>query len=149
MQVVERFFTAGSPDIVWRVLADVEHWCDWTSTVIKVEPLDNNRLKIGARYRVTQPKLLPAIYEVTKCVPNHRFTWAQKVPVGMMIADHRLKSQDGGTEVELSFATKGWLANIIGTIFSRMIRAYVATEANSLKRYCDTLAGAPSSSKAG
>lgn len=139
MRVVQKFTTSASPESVWRVLADVEHWRDWTPTVAEIKPVGNNGLTVGARYRVVQPKLRPAIYEVTDCVPNQAFTWVQKLPGGAMIADHRLFSRDGATEVELSFTSKGLLANIVGKIFSKMISDYVATEAKSLKTLCDSL----------
>ena len=140
MRTVETFVTSASPHVVWSVLADVEHWCDWTPTVTEVKALNSTGLKVGAKYRVVQPSLRPATYEVTECVPNRRFTWVQRTAGGVMIADHRIAPGDGGTKVELSFASKGLLANIIGNLFSRMIRDYVATEARSLKKHCDDLA---------
>lgn len=139
MRVVEKFITTARPDAVWQVLADVEHWREWTPTVVEIKPLSKNGLTVGARYRVAQPKLRPAIYEVTECVSNQAFTWVRKLPGGAMIADHRLSPHDGATEVELSFTTKGILANIVGKIFFRMISDYVATEAKSLKNRCDSL----------
>jgi hypothetical protein len=122
MQAVEKFVASASPTIIWQVLADVEHWPDWTPTVVEVRSLDGSGLNIGARYRVVQPKLRPAIYEVTECVPNQRFTWAQKLPGGALVADHRLTPRDGATEVELSFASEGLLANLAAGLFSKMIR---------------------------
>ena len=139
MRVVERVVTSARPELVWRVLADVEHWRDWTPTVIEVRPLGNTRLERGTRYRVVQPKLRPATYEITECVPDQRFTWAQKLPGGALVADHCITSRDGATEVELSFTSQGLLASIVATLYSKMIAQYVATEAKSLKAHCDTL----------
>ena len=139
MRVVEKFLTSARPDTVWQVVADVEHWCDWTPTVTEIKPLSNDGLTVGARYRVVQPKLRPAVYEVTEYVPNRAFTWVQRLSGGAMIASHRLSSHVGATEVELSFATRGLLANIVGKMFSKTIRDYVATEAKSLKSRCDRL----------
>jgi len=139
MHAVQRFITAAHQDAVWRIIADVEHWPNWTSTVLEVKALGNAGLRVGARYRVTQPKLRPAVYEVTECTPSKAFTWVQRFPGGMMIADHRLVPHDGGTEVELSFASKGFMADIVSTIFSRLIREYVATEARSLRRQCESV----------
>jgi hypothetical protein len=56
-----------------------------------------------------------------------------------MIGSHRLSSRDGTREVELSFATKGLLAFIVGKLLSKLISDYVATEAESLRRRCDSL----------
>jgi hypothetical protein len=79
------------------------------------------------------------VYEVSECTPNKAFTWVHKLPGGTMIADHRLVPHDGGTVVELSFASKGLLADLVSMIFSRLIREYVATEARSLQRQCKSL----------
>lgn len=140
MRVAQRFTTRARPSTVWRILADVEHWPDWTPTVVEIKPLSSSRLMVGARYRVVQPKLRPAVYEVTECVPNKAFTWVQRLLGGTMAADHRLSPSGEATQVELSFTSKGLLANIIGRMLSRAIGDYVATEAASLKSRCDSLA---------
>lgn len=139
MRIAEKFVTTAPPETIWKVLADVEHWRDWTPTVLEVKPLTGAGLEVGARYRVTQPKLRSAIYEVTECVPNRVFTWIQRLPGGEMIADHRVVPRNGRTEVELSFTSNGVLANIVSKIFSKTIRDYVATEARSLQRQCESL----------
>jgi hypothetical protein len=89
MRVVERYVTSAPSDIIWQILADVEHWPDWTPTIIEIRPLGGMGLNVGARYLV-QPKLRLAIYEVTECIPNQRFMWVQKLPGGALVADHRL-----------------------------------------------------------
>lgn len=61
------FVTSARPDRVWQVIADVEHWRNWTPTVVEIKPLSNTGLSVGARYQVSQPKLRRAVYEVTKC----------------------------------------------------------------------------------
>ena len=139
MRVVERVVTSAKPELVWQVLSDVEHWRDWTPTVLEIKSLGNASMKVGARYRVVQPKLRPAIYEVTEYVPHQRFTWAQKLPGGALVADHRITPRDGATEVELYFTSRGLLANTVASLFSRKIAQYIATEAKSLKTYCDAL----------
>ena len=145
MQTVERVIIQASPAAIWQVLADVERWPAWTPTVLNVEPLTPNGaktgLKVGARYRVTQPKLRPGVYEVTECVPHHAFAWVQKAPAATMIAEHRLTASDGsGTEVELSFATQGLFGAILGSMYAKTIADYVRTEARSLKNHCELLA---------
>jgi uncharacterized protein YndB with AHSA1/START domain len=134
MKAVERFVTAAPAETVWRVLADVERWKDWTPTVLEVMPLTDEGLRVGARYRVKQPGLRPAVYEVTDCTPNVAFTWVQRLPGGELIADHRIAAEEGGIQVELSFSSKGLLADIAAMLFSKKIRDLVATEARSLKR---------------
>jgi carbon monoxide dehydrogenase subunit G len=139
MRTTEQFVTAARPETVWQVLADVEHWHDWTPTIQQIEPLDAGGLRTGARYRVVQPGLQPAVYEVTVCIPDQVFTWAYRLPGGEMVADHRVMTRNGQTEVELSFSSKGLIADILGMLFSKTIRKLVATEAGSLKRKCESL----------
>ena len=141
MQTVERVIIKASPTAIWQVLADVERWPSWTPTVLSVEPVTRDGFKVGAKYRVTQPKLRPGVYEVTERVPHEAFTWVQKSAGATMIAEHRLTAADGnGTEVEFAFATKGLLGAIAGSRYSKLITEYVKTEAKSLKQHCEMLA---------
>ena len=141
MQTIERVVINASPAAIWQVLADVERWPTWTPTVLSVEPVTRDGFRVGAKYRVTQPKLRPAVYEVTERVPHQVFTWVQKAAGAKMIADHRLTAFDGsGTEVELSFSTEGLLGALLGSMYSKTIADYVKTEAKSLKQHCEMLA---------
>jgi carbon monoxide dehydrogenase subunit G len=141
MQTIERVVINASPAAIWQVLADVERWPTWTPTVLSVEPVTRDGFRVGAKYRVTQPKLRPAVYEVTERIPHQVFTWVQKAAGAKMIADHRLTAFDGsGTEVELSFSTEGLLGALLGSMYSKTIADYVKTEAKSLKQHCEMLA---------
>lgn len=137
MQTVERVIIQATPAAIWRVLADVERWPTWTPTVQHVQPLTTDGLRLGARYRITQPKLRPAVYEVTELAPHKVLTWVQKAPGATMIADHRLIGDDSTTEVELSFSTEGLLGALLGTMYAKRIAEYVKTEARSLKTHCE------------
>lgn len=139
MQTVERFVTSAPAEMVWRILADVEKWRDWTPTIVEVNPLTEGGLRVGARYRVVQPGLRPAVYEVTGCTSKESFTWIQKLAGGELIADHRIVTRDGATEVELSFSSKGLLANVATMMFTKKIRESVATEARCLKEKCEAM----------
>ena len=133
MQALERFVTSAPAEMVWQTLAGLEHWKEWNPTIVEIVPLTEEGLRVGARYRVTQSGLRPGIYEVTHCTPNESFTWVQKVPGGELIADHRIASKDGATEVELSFCSKGLSAHLVTMLLSSKIRDYVAREALGLK----------------
>jgi hypothetical protein len=57
----------------YRKVYRSKHWRDWIPTVTEVKALNGTGLKVGANYRIVQPKLRPATYEVTEYVPNRRF----------------------------------------------------------------------------
>jgi uncharacterized protein YndB with AHSA1/START domain len=151
MQTVERVIINATPADIWQVLADVERRPTWTPTVLDVRPIATNghksELKVGSRYRVTRPKLRPAVYEVTECAPHRAFTWIRRAPGATMIADHRLSPFSSGTEVELSFSTEGLIGAILGGMYSKRIASYVRTEALNLKQHCESRQ--PATAKAG
>lgn len=139
MHSVARVIIHANPAAIWQVLTDVERWPRWTPTVLDVQPLTNHGFNVGSRYRITQPQLRPAVYEVTECVPHQAFTWVQKSPGATMIADHRINACDGdGAEVELTFTTEGLLGSILGMKYAKLITEYVRTEARSLKAHCES-----------
>ena len=140
MKTTERCSTAASADVVWQVLKDVEHWKEWTPTVLEITPLTHAGFRVGASFRVTQPGLKPAVYEVTACNDNQGFTWMQRLPLGGFLADHTITARNGQTEVELSFRSQGLVAAVASALFAKKIRQFVATEAQSLKQKCDSLA---------
>jgi len=139
MKTVERFVTSAPVEVVWQLLADVEHWRDWTPTILKITPLTDEGLRVGARYRVLQPGLQPAVYRVTHYIPNEAFTWVQKLSGGELIADHKVAVRNGATEVQLSFSSKGPSANIAAFLFSWKIRHNIATEAKNLKERSEAM----------
>ena len=139
MQVVETFSTPAPTETIWQVIADVSRWKEWTSTILDITQLGGNDLQVGARYRVSQPGLKPAEYEVTACAPNESFTWVQKMPGGGLFAAHAIREKDGWREVELSFFSKGMLAAAASMVFAGKIRELVATEARCLKERIELL----------
>lgn len=139
MHSVARVIIQATPAAIWQVLADVERWPRWTPTVLEVQPLTNHGFHVGSRYRITQPKLRPAVYEVTECAPHQGFTWVQKSPGATMIADHRINACDGdGAEVELTFTTEGLLGGLFGGMNEKRIIEFLRTEARSLKAHCES-----------
>jgi hypothetical protein len=125
---------AAAPDAIWPVLADVSQWSNWTPTVSKVDPLDGQELRIGARFKVSQPKLRPTIWTVTAIEPLKSFTWTAKSPGLQMIAEHCLSVETANrTRLELSFTFGGPLGSIVGLLARRLTMSYMSIEASSLK----------------
>jgi uncharacterized membrane protein len=125
----------ANQEAIWKVLSDVAHWNDWTSTITKVEVLDTPELKLNNRYKVFQPKLQPAVWSVTVLTPPSSFIWESKMPGMVMIAEHMLRSTGTNqNELTLTFSFQGRLGAIIGRLYRNTVQAYLATEAQSLKK---------------
>ncbi|MFC7548571.1 SRPBCC family protein [Plantactinospora sp. GCM10030261] len=123
---------------VWRVLADVRRWPDWTPTVRRVDQLDDGPLRFGSRIRIEQPRLRPAVMTVTKFEPGRSFVWASTSSAVRAVADHRVVEGPSGTVVTLTFDLDGWMAPVARAAYGGLIQRYVTTEGESLKRHCET-----------
>ncbi len=124
---------AAPVGVIWRVLADIEHWPDWTPTMTSIEALDPLPLRVGLRARVTQPGLRPAVLTVTAVEAGRRFLWGTKQPGLAFNGDHVVAATPEGARVRLLAEFTGLLAPVVGAIYGKKVRAYVTTEAESLK----------------
>jgi uncharacterized protein YndB with AHSA1/START domain len=135
-QVVEVSIRA-SVDAVWPVLVDVERWPRWTPTMTEVRLLDGDRVAVGTRVRVRQPRLPPLTWTVDELVPGRSFSWRTGLPGGRTRATHELvPAGDGITRVVLTLRQTG-LAAALGWAGRSLTRRYVTTEATSLRRRCE------------
>lgn len=126
---------AASADAVWCVLSDVCRWPDWLPTVLKVEPLDGEDLRIGTRFVVHQPKLRPNTWTVAELAEAGRFVWVARTPGLVMVAEHTVTRQSSATsKATLRFSFNGLLGGIVDHLFRAVTENYLAQEAASLKR---------------
>ncbi len=119
---------------VWAVLSDIERWPEWTTSVKSARALGDGPPRVGARYRLEQPKLEPAEFTITEWRAPYSFTWGMKSPGIAAVAMHTLSERPGGCEVELRLTFSGWLAPIGAVLAGKLTREYMAMEAEGLKR---------------
>jgi uncharacterized membrane protein len=123
---------------VWAVIADVARWPDWTPTMTEVRLIGTDRIGPGARARIRQPRLLPAVWRVTEFEADRRFAWAARGPGFESVGDHRVEALDRDrSRVTLSVDTTGPLARPAWALIGGLTARYVATEATSLKAHCE------------
>lgn len=115
-------------------MADVERWPEWTASMSEVRLVEVDRLAVGVRARVRQPKLPPTTLEVTALEPQRGFTWVAKSPGVTFVGTHALAATDQGVMVTLGVSFRGALAGVIGLFTSRMTRRCVQMEAEGLER---------------
>lgn len=125
---------AASRERAWPVLADVVHWPRWLPTMAEVRPLDEPALSVGSRYRITQPKLRPAVWTVTEFAAPERFTWVTTSRGLRVTAHHRLEPLSEGTSrLALEIVFEGWLAPVMALLAGRITRSYLAVEAATFR----------------
>jgi uncharacterized membrane protein len=119
---------------VFAVLCDVERWPEWTATMTSVQRLDGGPLAIGSQARIRQPKLRPAVWQVTELEENRSFAWITHAPGTQMKADHVIEAHGHTSLVLLSFDFSGLLAPLVSRLYGNLVRHYIDTEAQGLKR---------------
>lgn len=141
MRVVERFITRARPDAVWQTIAGLRRWPEWTSAILQIQPLDGDDVIVGARYRVSRPRLRPAVFQVTSLLRNRQFTWTSMRPGLSLVGDYKVLQTTAGTEVQLSFEVSGWLEKPYSYLYGGILARHLSTEVLNLRDHCRALAG--------
>ena len=125
------------PDKVFAVLRDVERWPEWTPTMVSVKRLESGPFTVGSTAEVRQPKLRPAVWQVTEIEESRNFTWTTRSAGLRMKAGHRVEAHGKGSRVALSFELSGLMAPLVSRLYGALIDEYVETETQGLKKRCE------------
>ena len=125
------------PDHIQAILLDVERWPEWTASTTSVRRIDQGPFVLGSRARVQQPKLRPAVWEVTE-LNDRKFTWVTRSPGVQITAGHLVEPTRVGSRVTLSLKFSGLLAPLVGWLYGRSTRNYVRMEAEGLRQRAET-----------
>ncbi|MGB3441732.1 MAG: SRPBCC family protein [Actinophytocola sp.] len=123
-------------DLVWRTVKDVEKWPAWTPTMTEIR-LEGDDLRVGSVVGVRQPKQPARSWTVTELTDGRSFTWTSTGRGLRMSADHVVTEEGGRTTVLLTFSLAGPMASFTSLLAGKVIRQAVATEAASLKAWCE------------
>lgn len=139
LEWTERQAIEAPAGLVWRVVADIESWPEWTSTMLHVERLAGSGLEPGACFRIRQPNLPEAVWRVVGVDPGRSFRWQSSSPGALVEADHRIASVGELAEVELAIRFGGVLGRASAYALRGLTRRYLRLEADGLKTRCEWL----------
>ena len=129
--------TIPDPARAWRALSEVRSWPDWLPTVTEVVPEDSSAPEAtGAAYRVVQPRLGGARWEITDWRPGVGFTWVSRRPGVTTTGTHELVAVEGGVQAHLGIRWSGPGAWLVRAAYGGLTRRYVASEAAALVARC-------------
>lgn len=125
----------ATPARVWDLVGDVTGWGRLLPTIEEVTRLDGDGpVGTGARFRVRQPGLPTAVYEITCWAPGAGFTWESSSPGVRTTATHELAPEPEGTRLTLGIEWTGPLAGAVGVLLGGKARRMVAQEADTFAR---------------
>jgi hypothetical protein len=128
-----------SPARVWPVLLDVERWPEWTTSVTRVQRMDIGPLTLGSRTRIWQPKLMPAVWQVTSLDEKRRiFAWTTRGVGIKIVGRHQVEAVGAHSRVTLSVHFSGLLGAIVARIYRDLNWDYLSREANGLRSRCES-----------
>ncbi len=120
-------------EAVFAVFSDVAAWPSWTESMTSVDRLDDGPLRVGSQAKVRQPKLPEATWTVTDLVPGRSFTWEARGPGIRTVGRHEVDPRGTGSTARSILEQYGPLGMVIGTIYARLTRRYLAMESAGLK----------------
>ena len=118
---------------VWRVLADITHWHEWTASITRIEVLHGILMGPGAAIFIKQPKLPPNLWRVTDWRSGEAFTWEARTPGLHIVASHTLAADKQGCRVQLALTFDGFLSGVAGFLSGKLTQRYLQMEADGLK----------------
>ena len=126
---------SAPPEVVWAVISDVESWPEWTASVTSVRRLSSQRLQVGSRVRIKQPRLPATVWTVSDLVEGEQFTWTADNPPGVRTrASHRVAGRANGSQATLWIDQGGVLGSVVGLLYGGLTRRYLQMEAAGLKQ---------------
>jgi carbon monoxide dehydrogenase subunit G len=124
---------AATPERVWAVMSDIERWPEWTPSVTRIERLDAGPLAVGHRARIRQPRLLPAVWQVTALEPGRGFTWVTRNPGVRITGSHWVEPAGAASRAHITLRFEGILAGLVARLTGGLTARYLALEACGLK----------------
>lgn len=124
---------SAPPERVWAVMSDIERWPEWATSVTRIERLDTGPLAVGHRARIRQPRLLPAVWQVTALEPGRGFTWVTRSPGVRVTGRHWVEPSSAGSRAHITLRFDGILARVIARLTGTLTTRYLALEARGLK----------------
>lgn len=134
MLMVERDIPAHPVD-VWRVVSDVARWAQLLPTMDAVDRLgESGAVGVGSRFRVQQPGLATAVYEVTEWHEGRGFIWEARSPGVRTVAAHTITAAAEGSHLELSIHWEGAFAGPVRLFYGKRAERMVNIEADTFAR---------------
>jgi len=125
------------PGDIYKVLMAFEQWNQWSASITKMSILNNDRPGKGARIKILQPKLPPAIWTVTESLPDRSLTWEKRSFGLVMLSEHLIVAGNNGTSVTIRMTYQGLLAGLFYALTRSLTDRYMTIEIDGLRRQCE------------
>ena len=122
---------------IFKVLMDFGQWNQWTASITEMSVLNNDRPGTGARIKILQPKLPPAIWTITESLPDRSLTWEKRSFGLVMLSELLVVTGNNGASVTIRITYQGPLASLFYMLTRSLTDRYMTMEIDGLKRECE------------
>ncbi|GIJ35374.1 SRPBCC family protein [Micromonospora sediminimaris] len=116
----------------WRTVSDVDRWAELLPTIDEIRRIDDaGPVAVGSRFRIRQPGLSAATYEITDWRPGAGFTWVARTPGVRTRASHELLPEGSATRLRLSIDWAGPAARLVELLYGKRTQRLLTQEATT------------------
>jgi hypothetical protein len=125
------------PGDIFKVLMDFGQWNQWTASITQMSILNADGPQTGARIKIWQPKLPPAVWTITESLPDRSLTWEKRSFGLLMLSEHVISTSNNKTSVIIRMTYQGPLAGLFNKLTHSLTDRYMTMEIDGLKRECE------------
>lgn len=118
---------------VYDVMVDIDRWHEWTPSITSIRRLDGPAFEVGKRALVRQPKLPPAMWQLSLIEPGRRFEWINTAPGLRVTGHHSVEPTATGSRATLALSYEGLFGGLLARMTKGITLRYIAMEAAGLK----------------
>ncbi|MBI3791505.1 MAG: SRPBCC family protein [Gemmatimonadetes bacterium] len=124
---------AASADTAWRVMSDLPRWPEWTASIAEIRVEGAAPPGVGTRVWISQPKLPPNTWTITRWEPGRVFAWEMRSGGVHCVGVHEVIARGTGCTVRLELTFGGVIGHLLGVLGRSITEQYMAFEADGLK----------------
>ena len=140
MEFRDSIAIAAPATVAGDIMKAVEDWPSWTTTVTSAKRSGSGELTAGETVVVKQPRLAASTWTVTR-VDSNGFEWTSASSPGIRnVGGHwATDNGDGTCTAELTLSFEGPLAFVARLFYAGLIRRYIRTEAEGLRKAAEAV----------
>ncbi|NEQ46569.1 MAG: polyketide cyclase [Leptolyngbya sp. SIOISBB] len=128
--------TFATPEKIWAIWTDVEHWPRWDTEL--QEAFLNGPFELGAMGKLTPKRGRVSTFRISQFNLGTSYTFTVRLPLCTLNVHRYLVSRAGTTYFTHEVSFRGLLAFIFGLFLGRQFKAALPDVMNRVKRIAET-----------
>lgn len=127
--------TSASPEKVWAIWIDVEHWSKWDNEL--VDSRLENSFELGAIGKLTPKKGRVSMFRISQFSQGKSYTLTVELPLCRLNVYRYLQSRSDYTEFTHEVSFQGLLAFVFGLLLGRKFQAALPKVMENVKQIAE------------